>query len=75
MNIKALRDEKGLTLEAFAAAVGLTSKGHASDIEQGNATPSVKVALAIEALSDGRIAAHRLNPDVALVRAAEARAA
>jgi hypothetical protein len=40
---------------------------------EGSAAPrcSVKVALEIERLSDGRIAADELNPDVALVRSAE----
>jgi transcriptional regulator with XRE-family HTH domain len=69
MDIKSLRAELGLSLEAFAQAIGVSSKGYASDLEKG-ATPSVKVALEIEKLSAGRIAAATLNPDVARVEAA-----
>lgn len=69
MTIKELRESLGLTLDGFAAALGLSSKGHASDIERGMA-PSVRVALEIERLSDGAIDASTLNADVARVRAA-----
>jgi transcriptional regulator with XRE-family HTH domain len=70
MDIQSLRKELGLSLEAFAAAIGLKSKGQVSDLEAGNRAPSVPVALAIERLSDGRISAADLNRDVAMVRAA-----
>lgn len=70
MKISELRAELGLSLEAFAKAVGLSSKGYASDLEQGNATCSVRVALQIESLSGGRIPASSLNADVALVEGA-----
>lgn len=69
MTISELRKELGLSLETFASRIGLSSKGYASDIEKGS-TPSVRVALEIERLSDGRINAASLNPDVARVRAA-----
>jgi DNA-binding XRE family transcriptional regulator len=67
--ITELRAELGLTLEAFAERVGLSSKGYASELERGGRC-SVKVALEIEKLSGGRIPAASLNPDVALVEAA-----
>lgn len=67
MDIVSLRKELGLSQEAFAALVGLKSKGHLSDIERGNETPSVRVALEIERVSAGRVRASELNPDVAMV--------
>lgn len=70
MDIAELRSELGLSLEAFAQRLDLKSKGYVKDLESGRARPSVKVALDIEQLSDGRIAAASLNPDVALVEAA-----
>lgn len=68
MEIGSLRKELNLSLEGFAELLGLRSKGHAHDIESGVTRPSVRVALEIERLSDGRIDAAGLNPDVALVR-------
>lgn len=62
-----LRKELGLSQEAFAALLGLKSKGQISQIERGCEEPSVRVALAIEQLSSGRIPAAQLNADVALV--------
>lgn len=67
MTIAELREELGLSLEAFAIRVGLRSKGQISEIERG-AKPSVRVALEIERLSGGRIDAASLNADVALAR-------
>lgn len=68
MDIAELRKDLGLSQEAFAARVGLKSKGHLSQIERGEQTPSVRVALEIERVSEGRVKASDLNPDVALVR-------
>lgn len=70
MDIASLRKELGLSLEAFAAEIGLKSRGQVHDLEAGNRSASVSVALAIERLSSGRITAESLNRDVALVRAA-----
>lgn len=67
MTIAELRDELGLSLAAFAAAVGLSSKGYASQLERGDVKCSTAVALKIEALSGGRIAARTLSSDVAMV--------
>jgi len=70
MTVAELRKNLGLSLDAFAAKLGLSSRGYAHDIENGT-TPSVRVALEIERLSDGQIDAAELNPDVARVRAAD----
>lgn len=67
--IRDLRREKGWTLADLADALGLTSRSHVNAIENG-ARCSTAIALKLEALSDGRIAAGRLCPDVALVEAA-----
>lgn len=64
LTVAAFRKELGLSLEAFAARIGVASKGYVSKIERGVETPSVNVALAIEKLSDGRIDAGELNSDV-----------
>lgn len=73
MTITELRkDHLKLSLEAFAAELGLSSKGQVSEIERG-ARPSVRVALEIERLSEGAIDAATLNPDVARVRQADGR--
>lgn len=67
MDVLTLRQELGLSQVEFAARIGLTSKGHMSEIERGKAQPSVRVALEIEKLSEGRLPAASLNDDVALV--------
>jgi DNA-binding XRE family transcriptional regulator len=71
MTIIDLRKSLSLSQEAFAVAVGLTSKSYVSELESA-AEPrcSVKVALEIERLSEGKISAASLNPDVGLVRQA-----
>lgn len=67
LTIAGLRAELGLSLEAFGAKIGLASKGNVSIIERGGAC-SLPVALALEALSGGRLDAARLNEDVAAAR-------
>ena len=66
--IRDLRQELGLSLEAFAQRVGLQSKSTVFDMERDNRC-SLNVALAIEKLSNGRIDAAVLNADVAAARA------
>jgi hypothetical protein len=66
ITVAALRVELDLTLEQFAAKLGLKSKGQAKAISDGGRC-SVAVALRIEALSGGRIPAATLNPDIALI--------
>lgn len=61
-----------LSQSAFAELLGLNSKGHVSQIERGEMSCSVSVALKIEELSNGRIPADDLNGDVRLVRASPA---
>lgn len=74
MKISAFRkDVLGLSQEEFARQLGLSSKGHISDIERLNRC-SPKIALEIERLSEGRISAAEISPAVALVRSGEAQA-
>lgn len=70
MEIAELRAELGLSLDGFAKALGLSSKGYVSQLERGEVKCSVRAALEIERLSGGRIAAASLNADVGLVDAA-----
>lgn len=73
MKIAQLRKALNLSQEGFAKLVGLTSKSYVSELEKApEPRCSVKVALEIERLSEGRISAASLNPDVGLVREAEA---
>lgn len=71
MDIATLRAELGLSLEEFAARVGLASRGRMSVIERENRC-SLDVALKIEALSDAgegpRIDAAKLCEDVRAAR-------
>lgn len=66
-SIADLRAELGLSLEQFAERVGLQSRGRMSVIEREGRC-SLDVALAIEALSGGRIDAGALNEDVKAAR-------
>lgn len=75
LSIRHLRIELGMTLEAFAAATGVSGRGQMSDIERGREGCAPAVALAIEALSGGRINAAELNSVVALARGAGGSAA
>ena len=74
LTIRDLRKELGLTVDQFAAKLGLASKGNASMIERGGRC-SLAVALAIEGLSidavsgQPRIDAATLNDNVAAARA------
>lgn len=69
LSIKSFRSELGLTLDQFGEKVGLSSKGQVSEIERSGRA-SLRVALAIEALSDGRIDAGALCDEVRLAREA-----
>lgn len=69
------RAQAGLTLAQFAVAIGCSSKGRISEMENGKALPTVAQALAIEKLSAGRIDAADLNADVAAARQAIQRGA
>jgi hypothetical protein len=65
------RAERKLSLEDAAAMFGIRSKGYLSEIERGGRC-SVSIALEIERVTEGKIAAGSLNPDVALVDKARA---
>lgn len=67
MTIAEYRKSRGLTQEAFAAALKLKSKGHLSDIERANRA-SPDVALAIEAHSGGLLDAGAFNAIIAAAR-------
>ena len=67
LTIAELRSEMGLSLEQFAERVGLQSRGRMSVIEREGRC-SLDVALAVEALSEGRIDASDLNDDVRAAR-------
>lgn len=69
-SIAQLRKDLGISQEQLAKRLGLKSKGHISQLERGDVTCSVETALKIENLSEGRIPASTLNPDVALVEQA-----
>lgn len=69
LTIEALRRELGLNQTEFAVRLGLANKASVSLIERGGPC-SLSIALAIEALSGGRIDAAALNADVALSRQA-----
>ena len=67
MQIAELRTELGLSLEAFAARVGIQSRGRMSVIERENRC-ALRVALALEQLSGGRIDAAELCDEVRAAR-------
>ncbi len=70
LSVAALRAELGLSLEAFAAHIGVSSKGRMSEIERGKVSPTAEQALRIEEISAGRVDAARLHPLIAAARAA-----
>jgi DNA-binding transcriptional regulator YdaS (Cro superfamily) len=71
MKVADLRKRLDLSQEAFASLLGLNSKSYVCDLEKTGRC-SARIALEIERLSEGKIPAESLNPDVALVRQADA---
>jgi transcriptional regulator with XRE-family HTH domain len=65
--VRLWRTEAKMSGAALAEALGI-SRGKVSELESGAFSPGVKVALAIEALSEGRIDAADLNEDVKAAR-------
>lgn len=65
--VRAWRVGQDMSGAALAEALGI-SRGKVSEMESGAFLPGVKVALAIEALSAGRIDAADLNEDVKAAR-------
>lgn len=74
--VAAERERLGLSQEQLATALGLSSKGHVSDVETGRRSPGIKLALRIEQYFAGRVKAVDLvDPeDAELLRAFQARA-
>lgn len=66
--IASLREDLGMTLDEFARAVGISSKGYVSQIERGVIDCSLSIALKIEQFSAGRIDAAVLSRDVRMAR-------
>lgn len=71
MKVSELRKSLSLSQQGFADLLGLSSKSYVCELENSGKC-SVRVALEIERLSDGKISAETLNPDVKLVREAGA---
>lgn len=65
--IRQLRERLGLNQVDFGAQLGLSSKGHVSELERTGKC-SVRIALKLEELSDGALDAADLSSDVAMVR-------
>lgn len=61
-HLTAYRVKRGLSQEALAKEVGLKGKSSISEIETGERTASVRVALEIEKWSGGVVSAASLNP-------------
>lgn len=59
------RRKRGLSQAKVAAAIGLRSKGHVSDLERGRVPITLKLALRIQKWSDGEVKAAELCPDAA----------
>lgn len=63
MDLASFRKSLGLSQEECARALGLSSKGHISDIENGVRPASLRLALKIEKWSGGKVEAAGLSPD------------
>lgn len=50
--LKALRLERGLTLQKFAESLGYRAHGYISELEAGKKTPTVEFVLSISQLYD-----------------------
>lgn len=75
MAIASLRKSLKLSQAAFAAAVGLKSKGQVSLLERGLCGVGPDVAMRIEELSGGEIPAASLSRTLAAADAARQKAA
>ena len=65
MDLRTYRKSQGLSQGQLAEMLGLSSKGHISDIERGTQAPSLAIALKIEAWSRGKVSAASLVPQQA----------
>jgi len=57
MELAAFRKSRDLTLDAFAAAVGIKSKGYISRIESGLDPAGLRLAIRIQRFSEGAVPA------------------
>lgn len=64
MQLAEFRAAEGISLEDLARRIGIRSKSYLSEVERGRPA-SLKVALKIERISDGRVTAASLCPDAA----------
>lgn len=76
MSLATYRNALGLSLEECAVALGLSpnSKGWLSEIENGRRAASLRLALKIEAWSEGKVSAASVCPEIEAVRPREKRA-
>lgn len=65
--LRIARTRRKLSQQRLGEFVGVSSKGHISNIETGVDVPSVRVAVALE--RETGVDAARLNPEVAIARA------
>ena len=70
MDIKTLREQRGLSVGDLATILGMSSRGRLSEMERGIKPVPVHLALKIETWSGGLIKAGDLNKDVAVVERA-----
>jgi transcriptional regulator with XRE-family HTH domain len=57
MSLESYRSRNGCSLEAVAAAIGLTSKGYLSRLERGSTPWPLELALRVEEWSAGEVRA------------------
>lgn len=73
MDLATYRKQRGLSQEELAQHLGLSSKGYISNIEKGERSASLHVALKIERWSGGAVKAASISPVAAdLARAPKA---
>lgn len=65
MDLATYRKLLGLSQEACARQLGITSKSYISAIESGDRQASLRLALRIEQWSKGRVRAADLHPEAA----------
>lgn len=62
MDLRTYREQRGLSQEACATALGLKSKSYISEIETGAKPASLHLALKIERWSGGHVKASSISP-------------
>jgi transcriptional regulator with XRE-family HTH domain len=76
MDLATFRKSVGLSQQELGELLDLASKGHVSDIENGEVQPHLRLALKIERVSNGLVSAYSLvsKDDADLLREAIVRA-